>query len=261
MHRRRDAGFIILADRVGSTNSVFRPRVQAFTHTTRPHPRLKPAPHFKTVPTNLKSQIDSISSGATRTAYLEDGGPGRKGEGGAAAHALQGPAGCPRQCLKKTPTENVSSGVRRSPRGQAEPVWIFSFLTKNRQWTTISRYLDFARQPGKGLSNRQHDACVLSVPSSASASAATSEAGVCLRLWAPRSGLSYSVIPSRILHSRFFCSRVLLFALSSKTSSTAIDFKNACFGQGGSHPPDSLMPQGELTPSPRSQSEPASSRV
>lgn len=49
---------------------------------------------------------------ATRMAYLEDGGPGRKGGGGAAARALQGPAGCPRQCLKETPTESVSSGVR-----------------------------------------------------------------------------------------------------------------------------------------------------
>lgn len=53
----------------------------------------------------------------------------------------------------------------RSPREQGEPVRILSFLTKNRQWTNISRYLDFARQPRKGLSNRQHDACVLSVPS------------------------------------------------------------------------------------------------
>lgn len=60
------------------------------------------------------TSVGPRSPGATRRAYLEDGGSGRKEGGGAAARVLQGPEGCPRRCQKETPAESVSSGIRES---------------------------------------------------------------------------------------------------------------------------------------------------
>lgn len=75
---------------------------------------------------------------ATRTTYLEDGDSGRKGGGGAAATALQGPAGCPRQCLSKKRPQSVSPGGRSASPKQGKTLKILSFLMKNRRYINIS---------------------------------------------------------------------------------------------------------------------------
>lgn len=75
---------------------------------------------------------------ATRTTYLEDGDSGRKGGGGAAATALQGPAGCPRQCLSKKRPQSVSPGGSSASPKQGETLKILSFLMKNRRYINIS---------------------------------------------------------------------------------------------------------------------------